>query len=217
MTQTTEDQTMYNYLKDEYRLEGNIQYSEDEPDHFSDFKYNSYYGRVLEDIDKIKKEDINKCWYFPKYLSFGHYDHSCHIERSNVEVFLKGFGHIDGIRHIYGAYGSEAIVIRLDTPISEFIETLEVLQSYPVINEEHASQLEQDMIQEAWEDYGREDLQDALNKEYTLHYNADQVREAVRWLGYEMIEAGGTVYFDVDGMIEEYHKQAIKKQGECFE
>lgn len=201
--------TLYNYLKKEFMLSGSIQIDDTEnsnPSNFGDFRYNSYYGIVLEDINKLKKEDVSRAWFFPQFMTFGDYDHSCHVERSNKRVFLEEYGHIQGIKEIYGGYGSEAVIIRLDTDMTEFIEVLESLESYPAIDDEDCIFLEMELLNEAWEDYGKDEVQDLIS-EKGLKVGPDEVRNKVSGQGYEMIEAGGTAYIDSEGMVNEYMKE----------
>ena len=206
---------LYEYLKNEFMLSGCIQIDDAEnsnPSHFGDFRYNSYYGRVLEDIEELKKEDINKAWFFPAFMMFGDYDSSCHVERSNKRVFLEEFGHVDGVKEIYGGHGSEAVIIRLDTDIKEFIDVLEALEYYPAINDEDCFYLKMEMIEESWNEvYGRSDMEDELEKR-GINASADKVRKiGNRDGGLEFIESGGIVYHDIDKMIYNYLKETSKE------
>ena len=81
-------------------------------------------------------------------------------ERSNARVFLEQFP--DAIK-LYGDYGGQCVVLPLSYPVtSELIETLERLASYPLIDEDDLSQLEQDEITAEWNDYARRDFVRAL-------------------------------------------------------
>jgi hypothetical protein len=163
------------------------------------------YGEFSAGSYELEIAEPKQFYYLPKVLSFGDYDNSCQVERSNVRVFLERFkGHKD-ILHRTGGYGSEFIAIDITTTDTEILETLAALSEYPVMDEEDMSNMEQEMINEAWQSYGQDDFLRALYKKF----GADDIRKGadvyglyVSHSGQPEIEAGGSVWFNTEKVIE---------------
>lgn len=113
-------------------------------------------------------------YYRINYLGYSDYSGSTYT-KSNHQLFLKEFGEIDGVKKVYGGYGSNDIYIRLDVLNSnkEIQECLNSLDDYPVIDEDHLSEVEEEAKYEAWENYIRKDFLRALSKEF--NYNLEKV------------------------------------------
>lgn len=150
-------------------------------------------------------------WFQCKLLSFGDYDNSCHVERSNVRVFMEMFKDDPNVIKINGAYSSESIYINGLCDNEEIIETLTALYNYPCIDEDDCSEVEQELIQEAWNSFGERDFLDLIQKKFS----ADDIevkegndlwsiyKEAAEETNtYEEIESGGNVYFDFKRVID---------------
>lgn len=119
-------------------------------------------------IDNLVKETD---FYSPNYFDSGDYSGSL-ANKSNREVFLKEFGHIDGVIKCYGGYGYQGILIRLDVlnSNSELQECVFGLENYPVLDEEHWSELEEEAKQESWEDT-RKDFLRSLRRKFNYDFS----------------------------------------------
>lgn len=87
----------------------------------------------------------------------GGYDAPSHY-RSNARVFREEFA--QALELADGDADGTALDLRYVTP--EMIETIESLESYPVLDEDDHSQLELDCQQEAWECWAASDWRDAI-------------------------------------------------------
>jgi hypothetical protein len=87
----------------------------------------------------------------------GGYDAPSHY-RSNARVFREEFA--EALELADGDADGTALDLRYVTP--EMIETIESLESYPVLDEDDHSQLELDCQQEAWESWTASDWRDAI-------------------------------------------------------
>jgi hypothetical protein len=164
-----------------------------------------------------------KLGFIHPHLSFGDYDRSCHIERSNVRVFLDMFKEEQGKYYevVYGAYGSTSLFFYTDDEDFECIsidnehhdginEVLDALDDYPVINEDDCSAMEHEMIEESKEMFV-DDFRRAWEQKYGDRfdiYNIDEDdawaiihRRAERRNEYFRIESGGNVWIDIDKLI----------------
>lgn len=149
---------------------------------------------------EIENEPEN-VFYFSPLLSFGDYDNSCHVERSNSRVFLEEFGKNKDVIYLRVMYG-EVIGIRLTCDNPEIIETLESLANYPCLNDEDCGLMEIEMQEESWESFGERDFKDQIMKHWDL---LDITPEKSLWEYYSelidkqnlypTIESGGNVYF----------------------
>lgn len=150
-------------------------------------------------------------YYFPPLLSFGDYDNSCDVERSNVRMFEQQFAEFRGIDwvKVTGAYGSESIAIKLLSTNEEIIECLEALENYPAMDDEDVSEIFSEMENEAWSNWLERDFKCAVVK----NYDADDtdMEDSELWgLFREMqgqtntngqIESGGSYYIDIKRLI----------------
>lgn len=178
----------------------------------------SLYYVNSHEVEDHKKWD--EMFLLPNYLSYGDYDRSTAVERSNYEVFLERYGDIEGVYEVHGGYNSRGIAIRLNTiNKDEMFSLLSALQEYPVIDEERWSELEHEMIDEAWEDYGYDDVVRGIEKKFDIDLD-DIPREKVVSLVHDMlnlmheypfIEAGGIVYLPTDKIIQEIELEDINE------
>lgn len=170
----------------------------------------------LNKLDNWENE-LHVHYFFSPYLSFGDYDNSCAVERSNVRVFEQQFAdckNTDWVK-ITGGYGWECIAIRLSSTNEEIIETLQRLENYPAISDEDVSLMELEMEDEHWHLVYKDafikglktlaDNSDDIYNEEVL--NEDDLRQYYETLKersntYFQVEAGGNGYIDIDRLIE---------------
>lgn len=125
----------------------------------------SYLGSysAISNFEKLEFSD----YYCTEHFGYSDYSGST-VSKSNRELFLKEFGEVDGVKNIHGGYGYSDIFIRLDVLNSneEIQECLNALEDYPVIDEDHLSEVEEEAKHESWENYTRKDFLRALKKEF---------------------------------------------------
>ncbi len=81
---------------------------------------------------------------------------------SNCRVLLEEFGGSHQCREAYGSYGSRSIAIDPRYLSDELLESLQSLESYPVLDESDCSELELELQNQAWESWAERDFQRAL-------------------------------------------------------
>jgi hypothetical protein len=160
--------------------------------------------------DDAKSNDAEN-YYFSPLLSFGDYDNSCAVERSNVRTFEQQFSSSKGIDwvKITGAYGWECIAIKLLSTNEEIIECLADLSDYPAMDDEDVSSMEMEIENEAWDNWIERDFKDKVVKHYdawdsdadsnTLRELFSQLKEKTNTYG--QVESGGNYYIDLDRLI----------------
>lgn len=109
-------------------------------------------------------------------LSYGDYDNSCSVERSNNRVFwdTPEYVSVPGVRRYSGGYGGVGILVASwamawvepeSSPVWNgkdwapgvpvLVEMLDQLEDYPVLDDDDLCQFELDADSEAWESWGR--------------------------------------------------------------
>ena len=81
---------------------------------------------------------------------------------SNCRVLLEEFGGSPQCREAYGSYGSSSVAIDPRYLSEELLESLQSLENYPVLDENHCSALELELQNQAWESWAERDFQRAL-------------------------------------------------------
>jgi hypothetical protein len=76
---------------------------------------------------------------------------------SNCEILLEEYGS-PGCRELIGSYGSKSVVIDPRYLSEELLESLESLENYPVLDEEHWSELGERFKTQAFDDWVESDL-----------------------------------------------------------
>lgn len=140
------------------------------------------------------------------YCTFGDYDNSTALERSNLRVMRERFPHLV---HVTGGHGSEMLgyLGSLDEQSDDLKEAIESLDNYPILDESDESELEMEMEMDAWADWGRGDftkelveLLDALDPGY--EHDADDLDDRIKSARVPRIYHGGT-WEDVDDVWRE--------------
>lgn len=141
--------------------------------------------------------------FFHSLLQYGDYDRSCHIERANVRYMEENFP--DDILIVIGAYGSTCAAIPIDCENPEIFEALNSLESYPCLNDEMASEIETEILYEAFEDTIGDIVRQA-EREHDILIDEDAARKLFEdiWpADYGHVEAGGVGYIDSDRIYDE--------------
>jgi hypothetical protein len=168
------------------------------------------YGEFRPNEYEIANATKGQFYYMPRVLSYGDYDCSCHVERSNVRVFLEQFaGHPD-VKKWTGWYGSVAVAIDILCEDEEIIDTLNSLADYPVIDDNDCSLMENEMTDEAWDSWIKSDFTRAIEKKFDAfgsEPDEDQLRELFHKLQeqaneYPIIESGGNVWINIEKLLE---------------
>jgi hypothetical protein len=81
---------------------------------------------------------------------------------SNCRVLLEEFGGSPQCREAYGSHGSSSVAIDPRYLSNELLESLQSLESYPVLDESDCSELELELQCEAWESWAEREFQRAL-------------------------------------------------------
>lgn len=120
------------------------------------------------------------------YCTFGDYDNSTAVERSNLRVMREQFRELV---HVTGSHGSQMLGFlgELDEQSTELREAIDSLESYPILDESDESELEIEMENEAWVSYGRYDfarelceLFDELDPGFDHKHDEDELDERVK-------------------------------------
>lgn len=99
-------------------------------------------------------------------LIYGDYTMSSPVERSNVGVFLEEHGDHPDVYEIYGGYGTRGVGVALSCNSDDIRETLEALDAYPILDEDHWCQLERELEEEALSDYALDEFWSELVGRY---------------------------------------------------
>jgi len=117
--------------------------------------------------------------FVPALCESGDYGGSTY-QLSNAEALLKEFGGSPACRELIGGYGSYGLAIDPRYASDELVEALESLESYPVWDEEHLSEVEERLKEEAFSCWLSSDLRRLI---------AQVLEEHLREHGYEEEEA----------------------------
>ena len=109
-------------------------------------------------------------------LVYGDYCNTGAVGKSNVD-YIMGLTELverTGLYELCEAYNTTSVAIpikALEDP--ELVEILGALDNYPVLDEEHYSNVEQEMQNEAWESYARREFETYLIDKGLLSENKD--------------------------------------------
>ena len=100
--------------------------------------------------------------FVPDYCQSGDYGGAVHY-LSNARELLRAFSGPE-CRELIGSYGSHGIAIDCRYLSPDLLESLESLESYPVLCEESLGELELELQSEAWESYLASDFRRELER-----------------------------------------------------
>jgi hypothetical protein len=117
----------------------------------------------LSPLEAIERISDRRLWqsvallWVPSYCESGDYGGSVY-QLSNAQALLEEFGGSPGCREVIGGYGSYGLAIDPRYVKEELLEALESLESYPLWDEDHCSQLEESLKEEAFSSWLESDL-----------------------------------------------------------
>ena len=117
----------------------------------------------LSPFEAIERISERRLWqgvallWVPSYCESGDYGGSVY-QLSNAQALLEEFGGSAACREVIGGYGSYGLAIDPRYVKEELLEALESLESYPLWDEEHCSQLEENLKAEAFSSWLESDL-----------------------------------------------------------
>jgi len=164
----------------------------------------------IAESNEYVNNNLDKYYLFHRLISFGDYDNSCNVERSNVRVFMERFGSNKFVVKMTGIYGYEAVAIRLDCDDEDIIDTLCALDEYPCMDDEDAGAIIIEMEQECWESYIKQDLKYAIEKKFSA-YGSDMDEDKLFSFYKELceksnqhfeVEAGGNGYINIKMLVD---------------
>lgn len=188
-------------------------------------EHGDYYHQILDkpmdnsisfgDLHRISsKTDPNKIYITNRYMEGGDYS-GCYVEKANHAAFLEEYGEYDGVYDVYGGHGSFGVAISLawlTDPANEevaerILETLNALESYPLIDEDVLSEMEQEGIDEAWENWARMDYAGDLQNKFGIDFeDTDQLRSVLETVADRINEYweddGGSMYIRIERIVE---------------
>jgi hypothetical protein len=133
-------------------------------------RFDSIHYGDLKDADKPEIAlaiQQNRLLIRPILLSGSDYSGST-VEKSNYQVFLRLYGDQPGVFSCPGNFSTYSVVIVAHLLSEEMNETLNALADYPVIDDDAMSELEQDLIDEAWDNWIREDFVREVGKKFKI-------------------------------------------------
>jgi len=123
----------------------------------------------LSEVEALEKITEKKAWgslsllFVPSLCESGDYGGSTY-QLSNAEALLEEFGGSPACRELVGVYGSYGLAIDPRYVSEELLEALEALESYPVWDEEHLSEVEERLKVEAFNCWLEGDLRGLIEE-----------------------------------------------------
>jgi hypothetical protein len=191
------------------------------------------YG-ALSHGEKITKDtDISDMLITSRYFTGSDYSGTT-VELSNYEVFKELYGDLNGVYDVYGGYSTFSMAISVKWLLNpdnedkaiEILETLKALSDYPLIDDEHLSNMEYEKeIEYITQDWYKRELprmiKEKLNVE-SYDIDPDTAWELYRDLSelsnsYPTFETNGYPYIDDDRLKEYLTIDLLKKYNIKYE
>jgi hypothetical protein len=189
----------------------------------------SSYGNF--NMGKAVPKVIDDQWYLiPEVLSGGDYSNSTLVEVSNHKVFLERHGGIRGVVDLSGGYGTFAVAINLavvSPAEDELWADLLSIKDYPLLDEDHHSNMEFEAQEAAWTDWARKDFIREIKKSFVLSEEDEEILDELdgndpqdRIFGlfrqlsedaneYWSTEAGGGQYINIERIVQEMNDDEL--------
>lgn len=155
------------------------------------------------------KEDKNGDYIELPWCTYSDYS-GCTVERSNNRCIIDDFKqHLGkGMYQVYGGYGTSAILVSVEffEGNEELQDIIEELFDYPLVSEDDHSQLENEIEDEDWDSYRKDDLMRLLD-EAGIEYNENTLygdfRDVQDRIGeYTIFEDAVSSYVDLEKIVE---------------
>lgn len=131
---------------------------------------NTVYWSDLEKIDNPDLSNTDNLYLMHDFCQMGDYGGSL-VEKTNTDILTDEYGFIK----VYGGYGSISCMIQIDALLcmpeeesDRILEVLEGLSDYPLIDDEELSNQESEQIDEAWDNWTKEDFIRSLCKKFNI-------------------------------------------------
>lgn len=171
-------------------LAGNTGYADVEDlDSYSSLNYGSWHEQSRKGTVEL---------FFPSHLSGSDYSGSS-LERSNYGVFVEEYAKTLGTLWFEtpGSHGTFGVAIRMDCADVDILETLQALSDYPIMDEDHMSNLEMEEQNKQWESSDRYDFVRQLEKRSEMELDNVEVDD-IDTLAHEAMQ-GLELYYQADG------------------
>lgn len=119
----------------------------------------------------IENREPGELFYKPKLLSYGDYDSSTEIERSNVRVFQRKMKNVAGWRETTYAGHSKSIMIDITTDNQKLIELVMELMEYPALDDTDCMAMKVELEMQAWSDFMKDEFVRAVTKKFNADYS----------------------------------------------
>jgi len=178
------------------------------------------YGCLSHSNEKLSEENKNDLLITSPFMTGSDYSGTT-VELSNYEVFKEEFKELLGtaIFDVYGGYSTFSIAISVrwllnpenEEKAQEIIEVLNALSDYPLIDEEHLSEMESkkeyEWITDKW---GFGDCEDEFKKQYGIELI--DVTEDQKWGLYRELSERANQYplFEDNGVPYIYWKKIVE-------
>jgi hypothetical protein len=168
------------------------------------------YGEWPVRHDDLSQAQPGMYYLFHPLLSYGDYDDSTDVNRSNVRVFEREYKEREGWK--MKTYADDGIAIYIDVTCTDadIIKTLQALSDYPLLDEMDCSQVAVEIEQQAWDSYLKRDFKDAIEKRFNADYS-DPDDDELQALYFELQEktnlhaeivGGGNVRINLSRLVD---------------
>jgi len=95
--------------------------------------------------------------FVPSYIGFSDYGNTGLVGLANHRVFLDNHGSDEGVHDIGYGWNGSGVCVDLRYITDDVIETIQALESYPLISDDEHSQVECEVIEKDWVDVSIDD------------------------------------------------------------
>lgn len=119
-----------------------------------------------------RKNIVGKQYYREEYTpvlqlgfcSYGAYDDSGIVERSNHKAISKELEYVEGVLETYGSFGSKGLIVTVRSLLDGSIvqDIVETMEDTDIYDDSAYFEMEQEFIKEQWEDWGSYEVEKLL-------------------------------------------------------
>ncbi|QIG61676.1 hypothetical protein SEA_DINGER_66 [Rhodococcus phage Dinger] len=177
------------------------------------------YGDNWEQMDHLVSIANNYHTGYEDVMTINHatkneiHGYDCYYLVANYETLYEAWGELSSFTH--GPWSNnDMIALHLDEGMAphDLVETLNALESYPVLDESLASEVEQRFIDEHWESYGKSDTLSKVSEVLEIEELSDAAEDIVTqlvWSGIVDHNCGGGYPFMIDDSAVEFNAEEI--------